>query len=155
LRSFLVSIFKLENHFLKKNYPPVLHNDGRFAANHGINNPPPVMDTFDTASLSGNGFEAIWQYSSLTELLLRRVRHKHTKGRWINSGFQECVHTWLEGKLVHDGAYTRDIFVKPEDGTLVNTPTPFTFQDAGGCITEGPLLNPQQSDIDLSSDGDE
>jgi hypothetical protein len=135
--------------------PLVRHNEGLCAANHGINQKPPAIDTFDTASLSGNGFDAIWQYSSLTELLLRRVRHKHTKGRWINSGFQECVPTWLEGKLVHYGAYTRDIFVKPEDGTLVNTPIPFAFPDAGGCIAEGPLLTPQQSEIDLSSNGDE
>jgi hypothetical protein len=116
---------------------------------------PPAIYTFNTASLSGNGFDAIWLYSSLTELLLRCVRHKHTKGRWTNSGFQEHVSSWLEGKLVHDGAYTRDIFVKPEDGTLVNTPIPFAFPDAGGCIAEGPILTPQQSEIDLSSDGDE
>jgi hypothetical protein len=32
--------------------PPVRHNDGLFAANHGINQKPPVIDTFDTASLS-------------------------------------------------------------------------------------------------------
>jgi hypothetical protein len=47
------------------------------------------------------------------------------------------------------------MFVKPEDGTLVSTPIPFAFPDAGGCITEGPLFTPQQSEIDLSSDGDE
>jgi hypothetical protein len=135
--------------------PPVCHNEGLFAANHGIIQKPCAIDTFHTASLSGNGFDAIWQYSSLTKLLLRRVRHKHTKGRWINSGFQEHVPSWLEGKLVHYGAYTRDIFVKPEDGTLVNTPIPFAFTDTGGCIAEVPLLTPQQSEIDLSSDGDE
>jgi hypothetical protein len=135
--------------------PPVRHNEGLFAANHGTIQNPPAVDTFNTASLSGNGFDAIWQYSSLTELLIRRVRHKHTKGRWINSGFQEHVPSWLEGKLVHDGAYTRDIFAKPEDGNLVNTPIPFALPDAGGCIPEGPLLTPQQSEIDLSSDGDE
>jgi hypothetical protein len=98
---------------------------------------------------------AIWQYSSLTELPLCRVQHKHTKGRWINYGFQEHVPSWLEGKLVHDGAYTRDIFVKPEYGILVNTPIPFAFPEAGGCIAEGPLFIPQQSEIDLSRDGDE
>jgi hypothetical protein len=122
---------------------------------HDTGSPPAPrpIDTFDTASLSGNGFDAIWQYSSFTELLLRRVHHKHTKGCWINSGFQECVPTWLEGKLVHDGAYTREIFVKPEDRTLVNTPLPLMLPDAGGCIAEGPLLTPQQSEIDLISDG--
>jgi hypothetical protein len=87
--------------------PPVLHNDGLFAANHGINQMPPAIDTFDTTSLSGNGFDAIWQYIRLTELLLCRVRQKHKKGLWINSGFQERVSTWLEGKIFHDGAYTR------------------------------------------------
>jgi hypothetical protein len=59
--------------------PPVHRNEGMFAANHGIIQKPPAIDTFNTASLSGNGFDAIWQYSSITELLLRRVRHKHTK----------------------------------------------------------------------------
>jgi hypothetical protein len=135
--------------------PPVRHNEGLFAANYGINQNPPAIDTFDTASLSGNAFDVTWQYSSLTEFLLRRVRHKHTKGRWINSRFQERVPTWLECKLVHNGAYTRDIFVKPEYGTLVNTPIPFSLPDAGGCIAEGPLLTPQKSEIYLSSDGDE
>jgi hypothetical protein len=124
------------------NNPPVRHNEGLFTANHGIIQKPPAINTFNTTSLSGNGFDAIWQYSSLTELLLRRVRHKHTKGRWINSGFQERVPSWLEVKLVHDGAYTRDTFVKPEDGTLVNTPIPFAFPYVGGCIAEGPLLTP-------------
>jgi hypothetical protein len=37
----------------------------------------------------------------------------------------------------------------------VNTPIPFASPDAGGCIAEGPLLTPQQSEIDLSSDEDE
>jgi hypothetical protein len=37
----------------------------------------------------------------------------------------------------------------------VNTPTPFASTDAGGCIAEGPLLTPHQSEIDLSRDGDE
>jgi hypothetical protein len=135
--------------------PPVHHNEGLFAANHGIIQKPPAINTFNTASLSRDGFDAIWQYISITESLLRRVRHKHMKGRWINSGFQERVPSWLEGKLVHDGAYTRDIFVKTEDLTLVNTPVPFAFTDAGGCIADGPLLTPQQSKIELSSDGDE
>jgi hypothetical protein len=135
--------------------PPVRDNDGLFSANHGNNQKPPAIDTFDTAYLSGNGFDAIWQYNSLTELLLRRVRHKHTKGRWINYGFQQCLPNWLEGKLVHDGAYTRYIFVNTEDLTLVSTPLPFAFPDVGGCIAEGSLLTPQQSKIDLSRDGDE
>jgi hypothetical protein len=47
--------------------PPVHHNEGLFAANHGIIQKPPAIDTFNTASLSRNGFDAIWQYSSITE----------------------------------------------------------------------------------------
>jgi hypothetical protein len=116
--------------------PPVRHNEGLFAANHRIIEKPPAIGTFDTTSLSGNRFDAIWQKGSLAELLLCRVRHKHTKGHIINSEFQERVPSWLEGKLVHDGAYTRDILVKPEYGSLVNTPLPFEFPDAGGCIAE-------------------
>jgi hypothetical protein len=135
--------------------PPVRHNDGLLTANHGINQKPPRHRQVRHRLPLRNGFDVIWQYSSFTELLLRRVRHKHMKGCWINYGLQERVLTWLEGKLVHDGAYTIDIFGKPEDGTLVNTPIPFAFPDAGGCIAEGPRLTPQQSEIELSSDGDE
>jgi hypothetical protein len=82
--------------------PPVRLNDGLLAAYNGINQKPPVIDTFDTASISRNGFDAIWKYISFTELILCHIRHNHSKGRWINSGFHERVPTWLEGKLVHD-----------------------------------------------------
>jgi hypothetical protein len=43
----------------------------------------------------------------------------------------------MEGKLVEDGAYTMDIFVKTEDGVLIETPIPFAFPDTTSNIEEG------------------
>jgi hypothetical protein len=111
-----------------------------------------ASDYCENKTSSGSVFDAICQYSVATKILLRHVRHKHTKGCWINAGFRERVPSWLEVKLVDDGSYTMDIFVKPEDGVLIETPIPFAFPDTTGNIVEGPMLTPHQEDIDLSMD---
>jgi hypothetical protein len=111
-----------------------------------------ASDYRDNETSSGSVFDTIWQYSGAIKLLISRVHHKHTKGRWIGSAFQERVRSWIEGKLVDDGAYTMDIFVKPEDGVLIETPVLFTFHDTTGNIEEGSMLTPHQEEIDLSKD---
>jgi hypothetical protein len=45
-----------------------------------------------------------------------------------------------------------DIFVKTEDGVLIETPILFAFPDTTSNIEEGPMLTPQQEKIDLSTD---
>jgi hypothetical protein len=87
--------------------------------------------------------------------ILCRVPHKQKEIHWVNSGFQERVPTWLVGKLVHEGAYTRDIFVKPEEGILVDTPIPCAFPDATVHIAEGPMTTLHQEEMDLSKDQDD
>jgi hypothetical protein len=62
------------------------------------------------------------------------------------------VPSWLEGKLVNEGAYTMEIFMKPEDGVLIETPIQFAFPDTTGNILEGPMLTPHQEEIDLNMD---
>jgi hypothetical protein len=122
--------------------PPVRSNNVTMDKNYGMLPIQNSSDYRDSETSSGSAFDAIWQYSGATKILLRRVHHKHTKGRWINSGFQKGVPSWLEGKLVDDGAYTIDIFVKPEDGMLIETPIPFAFPDTTGNIVEVPMLTP-------------
>jgi hypothetical protein len=124
----------------------------RWTKNNGM---LPIQNANDcryNGTSSGSVFDAIWQYIGVTKLMICCVRHKHTKGRWINSGFQERVPSWLEGKLVNEGAYNMDIFVNPEDGVLIETPTPFSLPDTTGNIVEGPMLTPHQEEIDLITD---
>jgi hypothetical protein len=130
--------------------PPVRSNDETLDKHKGT---LPIKNTSDyCGNETSSGVDAIWQYSGVIKLLLRRVRYKHTKGRWMNSGFQERVPSWLEGKLVNNGAYNMDIFVKPEDGVFIEIPIPFAFPDTTGNIVEGPMITPHQEEIDLSTD---
>jgi hypothetical protein len=45
-----------------------------------------------------------------------------------------------------------DIFVKLEDGVLIETPISIAFPDTTGNIVEGPMLTPHHEEIDLSTD---
>jgi hypothetical protein len=122
------------NATMKDVLPPVLRNDETLDKNYGMLPIQNANDYCDNEISSGSVFDAIWKYSEVTKFLLRCVRHKHTKGRWINSSFQERVPSWLEGKLVNEGAYTMEIFATQEDGVLIETPIPFAFPDTTGNI---------------------
>jgi hypothetical protein len=137
---------------MKDVLPPVRSNDETLDKNYGMLPIQNANDYRDNETSLRSIFDAIWQCIGVTKLLLYRVLHKHKKGRWINSGFQECVPSWVEGKLVNEGAYTMDIFVKPEDGLLIETPVPIACPDTTGNIVEGPMITPHQEEIDLITD---
>jgi hypothetical protein len=83
---------------MKDVLPPVHTNDETIGKKYWMLPIQNASNYRDSETSSSSAFDAIWKYIGATKILLRCIRHKHTKGRWINSGFQERVPSCLEGK---------------------------------------------------------
>jgi hypothetical protein len=63
--------------------PPVHRCGDMLDKKHAMLLNTTASDLHEPATSPGSVFDAIWQYNNTTELLLCRVRHKHTKINWV------------------------------------------------------------------------